>query len=520
MKRAVSFLIAMILSISIALPAYAATDSPPYSLKYLQNIDGVKYVRYNSLNESDGLSDVTVEIYDVIDLWIRNNASWDATVRPFRDAFKNAGFEESIRPDTDEYDNQPQYTFIKAEAGQADAFLIYSEKRAHAILNEGAIVYIHHARMATESDTEQANPSNGSSTPAAQPGFNNFTNSASYESGRFTDVNTSNWFETGVKTAYELGLMNGNSATTFNPDGETTIAETLALACRIHSIYQGESPDFSSDGLWYQPYVDYAVSTGMIKSDEYSDYTKKATRANFANIIYASLPANTWTKINNVDSLPDVQSSDWFGAPVFALYNAGILTGSDKYGTFNPSSNIKRSEVATIVTRVAIPNSRSTFTLENSPTTGSNTQPAGSSTNENKANQQDELYLKRKAALEDMLRYHNYLSLDVDILDTAIELYNLAGRYETAKKILDIQDQVATMRREVQSMKEIYNANSSYLNYYPLERAFENIEYPIYTGSDRSYISDVRSFKRDIQSLIVAYEGASDLYLDTNYLGS
>ena len=56
--------------------------------------------------------------------------------------------------------------------------------------------------------------------------------------------------------------------------------------------------------------------------------------------------------------------SDWFGAPVFALYNAGILTGSDKYGTFNPSSNIKRSEVAMIVTRVAIPSARSVFTLE------------------------------------------------------------------------------------------------------------------------------------------------------------
>ena len=364
MKRVTSFLIAMVLSISIALPAYAVTDSPPYSLKYLQNIDGVKYVRYNSLDESDGLSDVTVEVYDVIELWMRNNGSWDATVRPFRDAFKNAGFEEGISPDTDEFDNQPQYTFTKTDSGQSELFLIYSEKRAQSILNESAIVYIHHARMIKESDTEQKNPSDENNTPVAQPGFSNFVKSANYESGRFTDVNSSNWFEAGVKTAYELGLMNGNSATTFNPDGETTIAETLALACRIHSIYQGENPDFTSNGLWYQPYVDYAISTGMIKSGEYSDYAKKATRANFANIIYASLPANTWAKINSVDSLPDVQSSDWFGAPVFALYNAGILTGSDKYGTFNPSSNIKRSEVATIVTRVAIPSSRSTFTLE------------------------------------------------------------------------------------------------------------------------------------------------------------
>ena len=364
MKRDTSLLMALVLLISMAIPAYATSDSPPYSLKYLQNIDGIKYVRYESIEDSDGLSDVTVEVYDVINLWMQNNGSWDATVRPFRDAFKTAGFEESVSSDTNEFDNQQQYTFTKTDSGQSELFLIYSEKRAQSILNESAIVYIHHARMAKESDTEQTHPSNENNTPVTQPGFGNFVKSASYESGRFADVNSNNWFEAGVKTAYELGLMKGNSATTFNPDGETTIAETLALACRIHSIYQGESPDFSGAGLWYQPYVDYAIKTGMIKSDEYSDYTKKATRANFANIIYASLPANTWSKINNIDSLPDVKVSDWFGAPVFALYNAGILTGSDKYGTFNPSSNIKRSEVATIVTRVAIPSARSVFTLE------------------------------------------------------------------------------------------------------------------------------------------------------------
>lgn len=64
-----------------------------------------------------------------------------------------------------------------------------------------------------------------------------------------------------------------------------------------------------------------------------------------------------------IDKLPDVQWSDWFATSVLALYNAGILTGSDQYGTFRPSSNITRSEVATIVTRVAIPQTRRQFTL-------------------------------------------------------------------------------------------------------------------------------------------------------------
>ena len=40
------------------------------------------------------------------------------------------------------------------------------------------------------------------------------------------------------------------------------------------------------------------------------------------------------------------------------LYNAGIILGSDSNGTMNPTSDIKRSEVAAIINRLAIPENR------------------------------------------------------------------------------------------------------------------------------------------------------------------
>ena len=49
------------------------------------------------------------------------------------------------------------------------------------------------------------------------------------------------------------------------------------------------------------------------------------------------------------------------------LYNAGILTGSDAAGSFKPTSTIQRSEVATIVTRMADKSLRKTFTLSAAP---------------------------------------------------------------------------------------------------------------------------------------------------------
>ena len=40
------------------------------------------------------------------------------------------------------------------------------------------------------------------------------------------------------------------------------------------------------------------------------------------------------------------------GSEVYTLYRAGIIAGSDEYGTFNPDSRIRRSEVAAILVRI------------------------------------------------------------------------------------------------------------------------------------------------------------------------
>ncbi|MFR6378562.1 MAG: S-layer homology domain-containing protein [Evtepia sp.] len=61
--------------------------------------------------------------------------------------------------------------------------------------------------------------------------------------------------------------------------------------------------------------------------------------------------------INNVQTLPDVTGSTKYSQEIFSLYNAGVLTGSDVFGTFKPNDNIIRAEAAAILTRVALPGS-------------------------------------------------------------------------------------------------------------------------------------------------------------------
>ena len=205
---------------------------------------------------------------------------------------------------------------------------------------------------------------------ASAAGLSNFQKSNTYTPGQFADVPAGSWYAAGVQSAYELGLMTGTSGTAFDPSGNLTLAETVVLAARLHSIYTGDGASFTGGATWYQPYVDYAIQNGIIASGAYSDYSATATRAQFASILAAALPSEALPAINTVTALPDVDANATYAAAALKLYNAGILTGSDASGTFNPTSYIQRSEVATIVTRMADQSQRKTFTLSTAQAQG------------------------------------------------------------------------------------------------------------------------------------------------------
>jgi uncharacterized protein YjdB len=194
-------------------------------------------------------------------------------------------------------------------------------------------------------------------------GLSNFQKTQTYEDGHFTDVPTTQWYAPNVKAAYEYGLINGTSASTYTPNGQVTVAATLALACRLHDIYYGGTGAFKEGTPWYQVYVDYAISNGIISDGQFGNYNAVITRAQFAQIMAKALPAEALPAINNIDvgSLPDVPATAAYASSVYALYNAGILTGNDSYGTFTPDSSIKRSEVATILVRMADKSQRKSF---------------------------------------------------------------------------------------------------------------------------------------------------------------
>lgn len=200
--------------------------------------------------------------------------------------------------------------------------------------------------------------------PTPTPVEVHFPRANVYNQGQFTDVPANQWYTDGVKQAFEMGLMVGDSATTFAPQSNVTVAQAIAMAARVHSIYTTGSEDFQPDGVWYQVYLDYAFQNGIISKAYYdSDVTRNATRAQFAEIFANALPDEALSPINTVSKIPDVPSSAYYASHVYKLYRAGILSGGDANGTFSPDSYITRQEAAAIVSRMAESSSRVKFTL-------------------------------------------------------------------------------------------------------------------------------------------------------------
>lgn len=192
--------------------------------------------------------------------------------------------------------------------------------------------------------------------------LSNFRRTGSFSADRFADVIPGAWYADNVAAAYEYGLLLGYGNGLFGVGADTTVGQVIAIADRLHNRYYGGSGAFVQGKPWYQIYVEYAEHYGLIASGQY-DPAAVATRAQFAVILSAALPAEALEPINRVEALPDVRSTEAFFPAVLRLYNAGILNGNDEYGTFCPDRPISREQVAAMASRVADQNLRKRFTL-------------------------------------------------------------------------------------------------------------------------------------------------------------
>ena len=175
------------------------------------------------------------------------------------------------------------------------------------------------------------------------------------------------WCDSYVQTVYEVGLMDGKSASKFDPKGTLTCAQIIAVTARLHALLNGGDGKFAakSGEEWYQPYLNYLTDLAADNDDlsfalwyvEDAPY-QPCDRYDFVWLLAAILPDSALKAINTITALPDEAGDE----DVLSFYNAGILTGVNAYGTFSGTDALNRGQAAAMLARIADPSQRMKFT--------------------------------------------------------------------------------------------------------------------------------------------------------------
>ena len=148
-----------------------------------------------------------------------------------------------------------------------------------------------------------------------------FAKSKSYENN-FNDVKSEAWYAKDVAAVYELGLMEGVMADTFDTESEMSVSQAITIASRLHSIYNNaEIPDVEG-GRWFQKYVDYALVAGIMAEGQFDSYSRSIRSYEMVQLFAAALPEEFFPAINDISYIQDVPDNLNFYDDLILFYNA------------------------------------------------------------------------------------------------------------------------------------------------------------------------------------------------------
>ena len=181
---------------------------------------------------------------------------------------------------------------------------------------------------------------------------------------KYRDIPQGAWYCPYVDAVVKSGIMNGMSDTSFGVDQSVSLAQTITIAARLHSLYYTGEENFGlGTDAWYSPYVKYAVHHGLIDSAPSAyDCLQPVSKGVFAQILSAAYPDEALESINSVNYIPDMDENSPYYEAVLRLYRAGVCTGGED-NSYGPRGRIKRVEAAAIISRMTDPSQRQSLTL-------------------------------------------------------------------------------------------------------------------------------------------------------------
>ena len=172
----------------------------------------------------------------------------------------------------------------------------------------------------------------------------------------FTDVNTGDWFFDYVAYVYANGLMDGTSATTFEPNGTMTRAMLVTILWRMEGepVVNYLMPFTDVDGgAWYAEAVRWASSEGIVEGVSDTSFAPNAeiTREQLAAILwrYAGEPATA----ANLAGYADGASVSAYAVDAMRWCVEHMIITGVTDTTLEPQGTATRAQCATMLMRFA-----------------------------------------------------------------------------------------------------------------------------------------------------------------------
>lgn len=182
----------------------------------------------------------------------------------------------------------------------------------------------------------------------------------------FTDVPEDSWYDFYVRCAYNEGIINGRTKTTFDPNGYVTMAEVATMAAKLHDRLLERNTDFQGNPTspWYGQYLRYCYENGIYKNQKVArgqvklyageKWNAPAKRRDVASM-YAYVDQRPGRALLNPDvpltDIPDVDKCTPHHQEILTLYRMGVAVG-DEWMRFNPDGYIRRNEAVALAIRL------------------------------------------------------------------------------------------------------------------------------------------------------------------------
>ncbi len=175
----------------------------------------------------------------------------------------------------------------------------------------------------------------------------------------FTDLKDGAWYMEAIEWAYGEKLVEGMTATTFVPNGDTTRAQLVTMLWRMDGAPEMEAaPEFTDvkDGVWYTDAIVWAAENKIVEG--YDDGTflpgNAITREQVAAILYR-YAAYKEADVSAADDLADFTDADNITAYALDAVKwavaEGLVTGMTDT-TIVPAGVAVRAQIATFLMRL------------------------------------------------------------------------------------------------------------------------------------------------------------------------